>query len=220
MTILLAVTGVDAVVLAADTRSHTVATRQIKSVPVDKIRIWRDRAAWATGGYSTANDEIEPKLPRVGDLKDLNDAIVKGSIEVNERYIAQALAERITPQNVFSLAAGFKSRRPTYFVNAPGLDQYLVKDEPGFVTGLGTNTEVAQAIATETAQALIQGNRLPADLWAFQTTLKKMASYPIEVGFPLDLIMIHRRNKRPLRRRIEGPNMFTLMDQWSIQVAP
>ncbi|WQO67438.1 hypothetical protein U8C40_10170 [Sinorhizobium medicae] len=163
MTILLAVTGVDAVILAADTRSHTVATRQIKSEPAAKICIWRDRAAWATGGYSTANAEIAPTLPRVGDLKDLNNAIIKGSKKVNERYFEQARAERISPQNVFSLTVGFRSKRPTYFVNAPGIDEYLVKDEPGFVTGLGTNTGVAQTIATETARALIRGNRLPAD---------------------------------------------------------
>ncbi|MHC2540433.1 hypothetical protein CN234_21580 [Sinorhizobium meliloti] len=219
MTILLAVTGVDAVVLAADTRTHTIATRQIKSTPSDKIAIWRDRAAWATGGYATAKDEIQPLLPRGGNLKDLNDAIIEGSKTVDERYLPQALAERIEPQNVFSLTVGFMGNKPTYFVNAPALDQYLVKDEPGFITGLGTHTETAQILADETARSSLHNNRLPADLWAVQTVMKKIERYPVEVGFPLDLVLFQRGNSRPLRRRIHGPRDFTPSQQWSIQIA-
>ncbi len=217
MTILLAAVGQDAVFLAADCVTNTPVDGVITSRSTQKIRIWNDRIAWATGGYAIASTEIESALPSRGTIGLLSKKVVEISKLINARMRPAAIAQGITPPDVFSIVAGLKANgAPCFHGNAPSLDQYVVADKPGQFMALGTNTERVHQIATQVASRFTgPGRPLPCDTWALQTVDRASKEFPTSIGFPIDMTVI-RRNGGIQRLRVTEPQSLVPSIDWLV----
>jgi hypothetical protein len=215
MTVLLGVTGTDAIFLAADCRSHVVATGQILP-PVRKIETWNDAALWATGGYAAANEEIKPTLPTSGNIDRLNDRIRTSGDTFYWKYRALASQHGLADQGHYSIVMGFDSSGvPVICANSPNLSQYIKAIGTNRFIGLGTDSAYVHAVGEQKLFTYPTFKKVPADTFALEVIALVANRYPLQVGFPVDLAVI-RRGCPPEMCRIMRKEDHIPADTWLI----